>query len=85
MERISRLVSQLLSLARNEPNTVKKVDLAAVDLGKLALDTTMEWVPEAYRRKIDLGFEGDGEHVTIRATHPLERADRQPARQRNPL
>jgi two-component system sensor histidine kinase TctE len=65
VERISRLVSQLLSLARNEPNTVKKVDLAAVDLGKLALDTTMEWVPEAYRRRIDLGFEGEGEHVTI--------------------
>src|SRR5207248_3014605 len=34
VERISRLVSQLLSLARNEPNTVKKLELAAVDLAE---------------------------------------------------
>jgi two-component system sensor histidine kinase TctE len=65
VERISRLVSQLLSLARNEPNTVKRLELAPIDLGKLAFDVTMEWVPEAYKRKIDLGFEGAAEHVMV--------------------
>ncbi len=56
---------QLLSLARNEPTTVKKLELHSLDLAKVAFDVTMEWVPHAYRRRIDLGFEGADEHVTI--------------------
>jgi two-component system sensor histidine kinase TctE len=66
VERMSRLVSQLLSLARNEPSGVKKLDLAPVDLSRLAFDTTMEWVPEAYKKDIDLGFEGAEPHVTVK-------------------
>jgi two-component system, OmpR family, sensor histidine kinase TctE len=65
VERMSRLVSQLLSLARNEPNTVKKLELAPLDLNKLAFDATMEWVPEAYKKDIDLGFEGTEPHAVI--------------------
>ena len=66
VERMSRLVAQLLSLARNEPTTLRKLDLAPLDLSKLAFDVTMEWVPEAYRRNIDLGFEGVQPHATVR-------------------
>jgi two-component system, OmpR family, sensor histidine kinase TctE len=66
VERMSRLVSQLLSLARNEQNTVKKLELAPLDLNKLAFDATMEWVPEAYKKDIDLGFEGSEPHAAIR-------------------
>lgn len=66
VERMSRLVAQLLSLARNEPTTVRRVDLLPVDLSKLAFDVTMEWVPEAYRNNIDLGFEGVEPHVGVR-------------------
>ena len=66
VERLSRLVSQLLSLARNEPNTAKKAELVPVDLGKLAFDLTTEWVPEAYRKRIDLGFEGSAHQPMIR-------------------
>ncbi len=66
VERMSRLVAQLLSLARNEPTTVKKLELAPLDLSKLAFDVTMEWVPEAYRKNIDLGFEGGEPHARIR-------------------
>jgi two-component system sensor histidine kinase TctE len=66
VERLSRLVAQLLSLARNEPNTVKALDLVAVDLDRLACDVTMEWVPEAYKKHIDLGFEAAGARVLIR-------------------
>jgi two-component system sensor histidine kinase TctE len=58
VERLSHLVSQLLSFARNEPTLVKKSGFAPVDLNKLAFETTMEWVPEAYKKNIDLGFEG---------------------------
>jgi two-component system sensor histidine kinase TctE len=54
---MSRLVAQLLSLARNEPATVRKVAFTATDLSRLAFDVTMEWVPQAYRKHIDLGFE----------------------------
>jgi two-component system sensor histidine kinase TctE len=66
VERMSRLVAQLLSLARNEPTTLRKLDLAPLDLSKLAFDVAMEWVPEAYRRNIDLGFEGVQPHATVR-------------------
>ena len=66
VERMSRLVSQLLSLARNEPATVKRIELAPLDLSRLAFDVTMDWVPEAYRKNIDLGFEGGDRHVMVR-------------------
>ncbi len=65
VERMSRLVAQLLSLARNEPNTVKAMPVADVDLAKLAFDTTMELVPLAYRRNIDLGFDGRRDQVIV--------------------
>lgn len=66
VERLSRLVSQLLSLARNEPSTIKSVNLDPLDLNKLAFETTMEWVPEAYKKDIDLGFEGVNDVLMIR-------------------
>jgi two-component system sensor histidine kinase TctE len=66
VERISRLVSQLLSLARNEPGTVRRLDLAPIDLNRLAFDVTTEWVPEAYKKNIDIGFEGDDGQTMIR-------------------
>ncbi len=65
VQRMAHLVSQLLSLARNEPNTVRKLELTALDLNKLAFEVTMDWVPEAYRRNIDLGFEDAEKHVMI--------------------
>ena len=65
VQRMSHLVSQLLSLARNEPSTVRKLELAPLDLNRLAFEVTMDWVPEAYRKNIDLGFEDAGKHVMI--------------------
>jgi two-component system sensor histidine kinase TctE len=65
VERLSRLVSQLLSLARNEPNTLRSIELVPLDLAKLACDVTMQWVPAAYRRNIDLGFEGPASNVAV--------------------
>jgi two-component system sensor histidine kinase TctE len=56
-ERLSRLVSQLLSLARNEPHNVRTANFTPFDLNQLALRTTQEWVPGAYKKNIDLGFE----------------------------
>lgn len=64
-DRLSRLVGQLLSLARNEPGAVESLHLQALDLNALALEITMEWVPEALKRNIDLGFESAGSAVRI--------------------
>jgi two-component system, OmpR family, sensor histidine kinase TctE len=65
LERMQRLVSQLLSLARNEPDAVSAVTLMPLDLNALTLDTATAWVPEALRRHIDLGFEDAGQPVTV--------------------
>lgn len=64
-DRLSRLVGQLLSLARNEPGAVESVGLTTLDLNALALEVTMEWVPEAIRRNVDLGFEGAQGEVAV--------------------
>lgn len=66
-DRLSRLVQQLLSLARNEPGAADALHLQPVDLGALALEISMEWVPQALRRQIDLGYEGEGGAVMIQA------------------
>ncbi len=63
-ERLSHLVAQLLSLARNEPNTAR-AHFVLFDFNKLALETTTEWVAEADKKKIDLGFEGAGRPVLL--------------------
>ena len=56
-DRLSRLVRQLLSLARNEPGAVDAVALQVIDLNALAVEVAMGWVPDALKRGIDLGFE----------------------------
>ena len=58
VERLSRLVSQLLSLARNEPDAVRALAFAPIDLNAMTLDIASQWVPVALTRDIDLGFEG---------------------------
>ncbi len=58
--RTTRLVNQLLSLARAEPEAQRTQAFEKIDLYALARATTMEWVPQALERHIDLGFEGEG-------------------------
>jgi two-component system sensor histidine kinase TctE len=65
-ERLSRLVAQLLSLARNEPHSARTENFAPLDFNKLAFDTTTEWVAHAYKKDIDLGFEGAEREVIVR-------------------
>lgn len=66
-DRLSRLVRQLLSLARNEPGALASLQLQPLDLDAFALEISMEWVPQALKRDIDLGFEGAGRALTIDA------------------
>ena len=66
-DRLSRLVRQLLSLARNEPGALDSMQLQPLDLNAFALEVSMDWVPEALKRHIDLGFEGHGHPLVIAA------------------
>lgn len=67
VDRLSRLVRQLLSLARNEPDAAESLRLQPVDLAALALEVSMEWVPQALRRQIDLGLDERPGPVMIQA------------------
>lgn len=65
-ERCNHLVNQLLALARNEPGGHLYSTLDTLELGKLAQEATMNWVPEALRKDIDLGFEGCKQAVPVK-------------------
>ncbi|WP_431121681.1 sensor histidine kinase [Variovorax paradoxus] len=66
-DRLSRLVRQLLSLARNEPGALDAMQLQPLDLNAYALEVSMDWVPQALKRGIDLGFEGVEHPLVINA------------------
>ena len=56
VERATRMISQLLSLARSQSETPPKFE--PVDMNALAREVTQEWVEQALAKRIDLGFEG---------------------------
>ncbi len=56
-ERTSRLVNQLLTLARAEPRVGGEYVQDPVNLHEVANRAVQDWVPRAIARNIDLGFE----------------------------
>ncbi len=56
---LSRLVQQLLTLARMEPRSDNNSVFETVNLTRLVQEVTAEWVPNALERNIDLGFEAN--------------------------
>ncbi len=64
-QRCSRLVNQLLTLARNEPQARPDAPAERVDLEHLAREAAAHWAPEALRRGLDLAFEGAGRALPI--------------------
>ncbi|MBF0536838.1 MAG: sensor histidine kinase N-terminal domain-containing protein [Nitrospirae bacterium] len=64
-DRIVHLVKQMLALAEVEPGTNKKPNMKPLNLDQLTKDTTIEWVPHALRKKIDLGYEGPDRTIII--------------------
>lgn len=58
---LSRLIQQLLTLARIEPSTESQYAFEEVDLLRLVQRGTAEWVPRALNKNIDLGFEAKSE------------------------
>jgi two-component system sensor histidine kinase TctE len=63
--RLSRVITQILALARNEPEAVRKLIMEPVDLNALALEASTYWVPEALKKQIDMGYEGGDMPVLI--------------------
>lgn len=57
VDRASRLVNQLLTLARTESGEHAQQPLEPMDLTQLARDVVEEWVMRAIDRGLDLGFE----------------------------
>jgi len=63
--RVTRLVNQLLTLARAEPGSGAEREFVRVDLSALVQQTCMEWVPEALQKGVDLGYAGPQTPVSI--------------------
>jgi two-component system sensor histidine kinase TctE len=56
-ESATRLVNQLLALARAENQTPQATPFVTVELSELARDVVHDWVQLAFARGIDIGFE----------------------------
>lgn len=61
----TRLIAQLLMLARSEPEAMHSQPDGDVDLAALAREAALESVPAARRKAIDLSFEGPEQGVFI--------------------
>ena len=64
-QHLSRLVQQLLTLARIEPSTKSHYVFEKVNLTSLVQEVTSEWVPRALSKGIDLGFETDSSQALV--------------------
>lgn len=64
-ESATRLVNQLLALARAENQTPHTAPFVPVELSELARNVVQEWVQLALGRRIDLGFEQAGHPVMV--------------------
>jgi len=71
--RSARLVSQLLTLARAEPEAVAAQGWAAVDCGRLVREVTADWVPRALAAGCDLGAEVIHEGLSVQGVELLLR------------
>ncbi len=71
--RSARLVSQLLVLARAEPEAMAAQGWAAVDCGRLVREVAAEWVPRALAAGCDLGVDVAQEGLSVQGVELLLR------------
>ncbi len=64
-ERATRLINQLLALARAEHRGAEAPVVEVVDLAALTRDVVREFVPQAIERQIDLGLDGPVEAAKV--------------------
>jgi signal transduction histidine kinase len=70
-KRVTRLVNQLLMLARAEPAGDPARGFRPLDLVAVVQRTCMDWVPEALSREVDLGFSGKVDAVMMEGDEML--------------
>jgi two-component system sensor histidine kinase TctE len=64
-EAATRLVNQLLALARAENQPQAGTSMQPLELSELARDTVQDWVSASFAARIDLGYEAPAEPVEI--------------------
>jgi len=64
-ERATRLINQLLALARAEHGGAEVPAFERVDMSRLTRDVVRDWVPQAIERQIDLGVDTTTEEATV--------------------
>lgn len=64
-EAATRLVNQLLALARAENQPQAGAALLPLDLPELARSAVRDWVPASFNHRIDLGYEGPDDGIAI--------------------
>ena len=69
-ESATRLVNQLLALARAENQPARGEAFEQVDLASVARATVQDWVQASFAHSIDLGFEAQDETIVV-AANPL--------------
>ncbi len=72
-ESATRLVNQLLALARAENDSPQATSSNLIDLRPLVRDTVRDWFQAAIARQIDLGFEEDDVALQIRGNATMLR------------
>jgi two-component system sensor histidine kinase TctE len=65
VDHTSHFFNQLMVLAHAEAKAIPGRDVESVDLASLAHAITLEWVPEARAKRINLGFEGHDRGVFV--------------------
>lgn len=73
IDRMARLIGQMLLLARSEPEVLQDQRVADVDLSELARKTTLEFVPAARKKAIDLSLDVPADPVHVRGNSLLLR------------
>lgn len=64
-ESATRLVNQLLALARAENQTPETKPFVPLELSELARNVVQDWVQTSFARHIDLGFEQPGHPIMV--------------------
>ena len=64
-ERIARLVSQMLDLAKVGPDANKMPELKLLNLTETLQEVTKAWFSHALEKKIDIGYEGPTDKIII--------------------
>jgi len=72
-ESATRMVNQLLALARAENDSPQTTSLQPTDLRALVRDTVQDWFQSALARQIDLGFEEDEAGLVVQGNATMLR------------